>query len=369
MCPTLKTFTTMSIGKQIGLGAATSAIDSVFNVGTGLLMNKIQYEQQKELMDKSYDQQLDFWREQTAYNDPASQVARLKKAGLNPALINSNGVNNVAGGLSSVGAPSPPPVQPGHTNVAQSAQALQSILKMAEETGFIDTQNKVMAQELINKIINNEIQTIARNMKLDEAEIKRLEKLSSELDFEGKYQFAFNRPSTKDGEMLANNPLVIERDRLQNESNARVALFEAETSLNNTSKELAEAQLKFAHNRESREAEQHVADLALKTAQQVAAYAQASYASQQAKHTSDSNSREAEQHSMNLAIDELRKSSILSDSQINALKARVEEAWTQGVFGPDAKGRRWDNFEYIVNDFFHNNLNLSGSGSVSKSSH
>lgn len=220
----------MGVLKQIAPGAVSSAVDTVYNLGSGLLMNKMQYEQQKELMDKSYEQQLDFWKQQSAYNDPASQMMRLKKAGLNPALINANGVNNVAGGLSSVGAPSAPPVQPGHANVAQSAQALQSILKMAEETGFIDTQNQVMAQELINKIIKNEIDTIVKKLNLTESEIKELEKLSAELDFEEKYQFAFNRPSKEGGEMLVNNRLINERDRLQSEANYRDSIAALNTA-------------------------------------------------------------------------------------------------------------------------------------------
>lgn len=66
----------------------SSAIDSFF-------ANK--------MADKQYGQQIDFWERQNQYNLPINQVARLKDAGLNPALMYGSGSGaNTAGYLSSV---------------------------------------------------------------------------------------------------------------------------------------------------------------------------------------------------------------------------------------------------------------------------
>lgn len=46
---------------------------------------------QKKAADYSYQQDLDMWNRQNAYNTPASQMARLEQAGLNPAMMYGTG--------------------------------------------------------------------------------------------------------------------------------------------------------------------------------------------------------------------------------------------------------------------------------------
>lgn len=208
----------MSIGAMFGLGVASSALDSSMNLGSGLIANKVQYEQQKNLMDKSFEQQLDFWNLQNEYNSPSAQMRRLRQAGLNPGMLNSNAVNNTAGNLSSVGSPSAPNVPFGNANTSQSASALQSILKMSEETNFIDTQNSVMAQELFNRILEYEIKNIAKQTGLTEAEIKDMER-------EELYQFLFDKPSPG-AEFILNNRLKDAQRKLQADTEASSASAE-----------------------------------------------------------------------------------------------------------------------------------------------
>ena len=53
----------------------------------------------------SYQQSLDFWNRQNAYNTPAAQMQRFKAAGLNPHLIYSQ--SNMAGSIASPAQPIP----------------------------------------------------------------------------------------------------------------------------------------------------------------------------------------------------------------------------------------------------------------------
>lgn len=49
--------------------------------------DRMRMEYAKELSDRSYNQALDFWNRQNAYNTPKAQMERFKEAGLNPHLI------------------------------------------------------------------------------------------------------------------------------------------------------------------------------------------------------------------------------------------------------------------------------------------
>ena len=79
-----------------------AGIGALSGLGSSLLSN-LGAKQRQKLADQ---QNIKFWQMQNAYNTPAEQMARLKKAGLNPALIYGSGATNtgVAGSI----APSKP---------------------------------------------------------------------------------------------------------------------------------------------------------------------------------------------------------------------------------------------------------------------
>ena len=86
-----------------GMGPGLIAgIGALSGLGSSLLSN-LGAKQRQKLADQ---QNIKFWQMQNAYNTPAEQMARLKKAGLNPALIYGSGATNtgVAGSI----APSKP---------------------------------------------------------------------------------------------------------------------------------------------------------------------------------------------------------------------------------------------------------------------
>lgn len=77
----------MAILETILPAAASAAIGSAGSiVGSGL-----SYKKQKKLMNQAYQNDINMWNMQNAYNTPQAQMARLREAGLNPHLAYGNG--------------------------------------------------------------------------------------------------------------------------------------------------------------------------------------------------------------------------------------------------------------------------------------
>ena len=75
-------------------GPITAAAGLIGSIGSG----RKAYHRSKKLMDKQFQMDIDAWRMQNAYNTPEAQQARLKAAGLNPALMYGQGtVGNATG--------------------------------------------------------------------------------------------------------------------------------------------------------------------------------------------------------------------------------------------------------------------------------
>ena len=57
------------------------------------------------MYEKQRDDNIEFWRMQNSYNDPAQQMERLKNAGLNPALIYGQNAGGASGSAGSIASP------------------------------------------------------------------------------------------------------------------------------------------------------------------------------------------------------------------------------------------------------------------------
>lgn len=88
-----------------GGGAALGAIGGgLVEGGLGLVGSIMSNRANKEAMDAQNATNMAIWHEQAEYNKPINQVARLKEAGLNPALVYGNGsVANTMGPGPSMG--------------------------------------------------------------------------------------------------------------------------------------------------------------------------------------------------------------------------------------------------------------------------
>ncbi len=100
---------------------ASAGISAASSIGSGLLNQlfarknaKRQLNSDKELAKFQFDQNLEMWNRQNAYNDPASQMQRYTDAGLNPNMIYGSGTSS-AGNSSQIPkytAPKTPPITP-----------------------------------------------------------------------------------------------------------------------------------------------------------------------------------------------------------------------------------------------------------------
>lgn len=121
----------------------------------------------REMYDRQKGDNLEFWRMQNEYNDPAKQMERLQSAGLNPALMYGNGT-------ASTGTASPiskadvqkPQFEPNQYNHLQGAagNALNMYYDTQVKQAQIDnlkTQNTVQTQDAILKAAQTE-ETLSR---------------------------------------------------------------------------------------------------------------------------------------------------------------------------------------------------------------
>lgn len=69
----------------------TSPISSSISGAMGLIGQGLQYKYNKQLQDQQNQFNLDMWNLQNEYNSPQAQMKRYEEAGLNPALIYSQG--------------------------------------------------------------------------------------------------------------------------------------------------------------------------------------------------------------------------------------------------------------------------------------
>ncbi|UPW41851.1 DNA pilot protein [Peromfec virus RodF5_8] len=91
-----------SLASSLGGGIVGAGLNAVGGIASAIGAGR-QYRYQKKLMDRAYNQQVEFWNKQNEYNSPTAQMQRLSDANLNPHLIYSNG----ASGLTAQGVSTP----------------------------------------------------------------------------------------------------------------------------------------------------------------------------------------------------------------------------------------------------------------------
>lgn len=343
----------LSPGSLLGVGSSflKGAIGNYFE------RQSLDYQAQlnEQAAVNAYNRQLDFWYKQNAYNDPSSQVRRLLDAGLNPAMINANGVNNTAGGLSSTPQASSGSPNGNKPSPTEELNALAEYAYKIKEMGFLDVQTQEKLESILTIRVDRAIKSIEGDLKLTAKE-------KAELDYKAFYEAYYGESIDGGAPTIPNNEYT-ERIKAARSS---AAASDAKAALDRSAAALNEANAAYLANKDSREAMLAASECALKLAQATASYAAAAASSSQATYYSDKNTREADQLAMEQSINELREQSIITENESNALKHEIDKAWAEGVFGSDAAGHRWQNFETIVNDFFHRNFNLSGSFGITR---
>lgn len=114
---------------------------------------------QTELMDKQFDQQMQFWHEQNDYNDPSAVVERYRKAGISPlAAFGGQAVGQGASSVSmpSISAPSGGSVGSAEPNLISPVES--SLIGAKVKNTDSDTKQKdVNTQLLEEKVISEQL--------------------------------------------------------------------------------------------------------------------------------------------------------------------------------------------------------------------
>lgn len=138
------------IGGPAGAAAGYSGSDAVLGavgLGDDQLAAEENWKWEKKAADYKYQQDLNMWNLVNAYNDPAAQMERLQKAGLNPNLVYGGG--NVTGNTSGSG-PEYAGINAGYTD--RSIQRKQLAMAMADHQQRITNQaieNDLARQRLV----------------------------------------------------------------------------------------------------------------------------------------------------------------------------------------------------------------------------
>lgn len=151
------------------LAAAIPAVGGVI----GSILGNIGAGKRQRKADKA---NIKFWQMQNAYNDPAQQMSRLKKAGLNPNLIYGQSVSGATG---QAGAVAPSKAAPYSMDIGSAAntgisayqaqaQVNNTNMKTATDAFKLDIDKQYAAetieQELTNVRLGNALKVIENNV-------------------------------------------------------------------------------------------------------------------------------------------------------------------------------------------------------------
>jgi len=146
------------------IGGLGSAIGSLFNSSSQEKINDQNIAFQREMYGRQWQNNLDFWNATNAYNSPQSQMKRFQEAGLNPALMYSQGQPGQATVLKSPDTSPPELRSPEWGNALMGGLPLLNAIadlgiKQAQ-TDNLNAQNTVIVQDAALKAAQTD-QTLA----------------------------------------------------------------------------------------------------------------------------------------------------------------------------------------------------------------
>lgn len=118
---------------------------ALLSTGGNALSNLISNSGSKRSQNRANKHNVEFWNKQNAYNDPSAQMARLRKAGLNPNLIYGSSPSGAGGNAS--------PIAPekaadyNFNNPLQDIRQYSNIKQDEAQTNNLRTENDVIIQK------------------------------------------------------------------------------------------------------------------------------------------------------------------------------------------------------------------------------
>lgn len=127
------------LGNILGFGSQSSANK------TNLRIAQMNNEFNERMLQKQMDYNTEMWMKENEYNSASSQVARLRAAGLNPALMMGSGNAGVASSANGVNphAAQPVTMQAYHPDFGGVGQAVQTYLNATMQQQSIDNETRV----------------------------------------------------------------------------------------------------------------------------------------------------------------------------------------------------------------------------------
>lgn len=136
--------------------AASVAVQAGGVIAQGKLNRKTR-EWNEKMLKQQREWALADWQMQNEYNDPSAQMARLKSAGLNPALVYGNGATTTADSVQRTSPESWNPKSPDMSGLAQSLFSGYDLQLKAAQIDNLKAQNTNILQDKLYK----EAQTIS----------------------------------------------------------------------------------------------------------------------------------------------------------------------------------------------------------------
>lgn len=123
--------------------ALAAGISGVSSIGSSLIQNS----GSRRSQNRANRHNINFWKMQNEYNDPSAQMARLRKAGLNPNLVYGGSPSQTAG---NAGAIAPSKAAPfNFDNPLSSLNSFVDAQKSEAQTNNVNANTTVQEQEAI----------------------------------------------------------------------------------------------------------------------------------------------------------------------------------------------------------------------------
>lgn len=149
-----------AIGASL-IGTGVSALSSLFGGHSAQRQARKQRQENRYLAEYQYSKDLEQWNRANEYNDPSQQMARLKKAGLNPNMIYGTGSQAATGNTATQTPKYQRPEVPRASmklelpNMLGMLSQYQDIQNKGLQADIYKTQNELFKKDLILKDTKN----------------------------------------------------------------------------------------------------------------------------------------------------------------------------------------------------------------------
>ena len=160
-----------TFGGAFGLGGASSLLDFGLGMAADAFSRQqdwiyqqkameMQYKYDQKAADAAFQRDLNMFNIENEYNSPAQQLARLKSAGLSPALM-QGGSSQVAGQMGGSATPSVNAnFNGGNTGIGAFMGSFMQNVSAYKQLGLIDAQTDEMLQRVVSSQLSNFIKKV-----------------------------------------------------------------------------------------------------------------------------------------------------------------------------------------------------------------